>query len=167
MVIKLKKLSGDAVLPTRATANDAGYDLYATEDYVLQPLERKLFKTNIAIAIPKGYYGRIAPRSGLAYKNGIDVLAGVIDSSYRNDVGVILINLNAPELKQMELNLTPMEKVMQKVNEKKIVPKEFTIKKGDRIAQIIIEKCHAAEWQEVESLDETERGQGGFGSTGQ
>ena len=92
MEIKIKLLSEAGKIPAKGTGFSAGYDLYAAESGEIDPLKRFLIKTNISIAIPKGYYGRIAPRSGLAYKNGIDVMAGVIDSDYRGDVGVILYN---------------------------------------------------------------------------
>ena len=145
MVIKIKKLDPTAVLPTRNKIGDAGYDLYALEDGEIIAGERYLFKTGISVAIPEGFYGRIAPRSGLALKKGIDVLGGVVDSTYRGDVGVILINLN---------NVT--------------YPgfNSFNVKKGDRIAQLIIEKYHDIEWQEVDELDSSDRGAGGFGSSG-
>lgn len=139
MKIKIKLLSEWAKTPTRGTEESAGYDLYAAQNGEIDPLKRSLIKTNISIAIPKGYYGRIAPRSGLAYKNGIDVMAGVIDSDYRGDVGVILYNTGADI---------------------------FNVKQGDRIAQLIIEKCHVADWDLAEDLSDTDRGEGGYGHTG-
>jgi len=139
MKIQIKKLSENALIPTQGSNYAAGYDLYAAESGQVEPECRRLIKTNIAISIPEGYYGRIAPRSGLAYKNGIDVMAGVIDADYRGDVGVILYN-------------TDIE--------------DFEFEKGDRIAQIIIEKCYKAEWQEVQDLKDSVRSDGGFGSTG-
>jgi dUTP pyrophosphatase len=145
MKIKIKKLNLNAILPTQATKGDAGYDLYSIDDAPLFGSQRRLFKTGIAVEIPEGYYGRIAPRSGLALKQGIDVLGGVIDASYRGEIGVILVNTTA---KGDELQITH-------------------IKKGDKIAQLIIEKCHQVEWEEVKELAETDRGAGGFGSTGQ
>lgn len=123
---------------THGSQNAAGYDLYSTEEYTLKPLERKLFKTGLKMAIPVGLYGRIAPRSGLAYKRGIDVMAGVIDSDYRGEIGVILINFGQEE-------------------------KKFSI--GDAIAQIIFEHYTPATFVRKENLDETVRGEGGFGST--
>jgi dUTP pyrophosphatase len=138
--IPIKKLSDKATIPSQGSTEAAGYDLYAAENAVVYSLSRALIKTNISIAIPEGYYGRIAPRSGLAYKNGIDVLAGVIDSDYRGDIGVILFNTSTTN--------------------------EFQVKAGDRIAQIIIEKCHNVHWDLEESLDQTNREQKGFGSTG-
>ncbi len=138
--INVKKLSENATIPTQGTSFAAGYDLYAAEDAVVVCGTRKLIKTNISMEITPGYYGRIAPRSGLAYKNGIDVLAGVIDSDYRGDIGVILHN-----------------------TDKNI---DFTVKKGDRIAQIIFEACYTATLNNVDNLDNTLRQAGGFGSTG-
>ena len=138
--INVKKLSENATIPTQGTKFAAGYDLYAAEDAVVVCGTRKLIKTNISMEINPGYYGRIAPRSGLAYKNGIDILAGVIDSDYRGDIGVILYN-----------------------TDKNI---DFTIKKGDRIAQIIFEACYTVTLNNVENLDNTLRQAGGFGSTG-
>jgi dUTP pyrophosphatase len=138
--INVKKLSDYATIPTQGTEFAAGYDLYAAEDAVVVCGSRKLIKTNISMEITPGYYGRIAPRSGLAYKSGIDVLAGVIDSDYRGDIGVILYN-----------------------TDKNI---DFTVKKGDRIAQIIFEACYTATLNNVENLDNTLRQAGGFGSTG-
>ena len=138
--INVKKLSENAIIPTQGTKFAAGYDLYAAEDAVVVCGTRKLIKTNISMEITPGYYGRIAPRSGLAYKSGIDVLAGVIDSDYRGDIGVILYN-----------------------TDKNI---DFEINKGDRIAQIIFEACYSATLNSVENLDNTLRQSGGYGSTG-
>lgn len=135
--IQFKKLNDKTILPSTGTPNSAGYDLYAIEDHTLMPMDRKLFKLGFSIAIPNGMYGRIAPRSGLAFKNGIDVLAGVIDSDYRNEVGVLLINFGNTETK---------------------------IVSGDRIAQIIFEFYNIVNFEIVNDLSETQRS-GGFGST--
>jgi dUTP pyrophosphatase len=139
MKIQISKLTEKAKIPTQGSIYAAGYDLYAAEEGIINSFSRKLIKTNIAVSIPQGYYGRIAPRSGLAYKNGIDVLAGVIDADYRGDIGVILFNSDK---------------------------KDFIVKEGDRIAQLIIEKCHSVEWGEVAKLEDSVRSDGGFGSTG-
>ncbi len=139
MKIEIKKLSENAVVPTQGSHYAAGYDLYAAEEGTVLAECRLLVKTNIAVSIPEGYYGRIAPRSGLAYKSGIDIMAGVIDADYRGDIGVILYNTDV---------------------------KDFEFKRGDRIAQLIIEKCHNVEWQEVNELEDSVRSDGGFGSTG-
>ncbi len=93
MNIKVKKLHEDAIIPSKNSFTDAGYDLYALNGDTIKPAERKLVNTGISLAINEKNYGRIAPRSGLAFKHGIDVLAGVIDSGYRGEICVLLINL--------------------------------------------------------------------------
>ncbi len=130
-------------LPKYQTKLSAGMDLYANidEPIKLKSLERTLVKTGLFISLPKGYEAQVRPRSGLAFKNGITVLntPGTIDADYRGEIGVILVNLSADD---------------------------FTINDGDRIAQLVIAKYETAIWEEVENLDETERGEGGFGSSG-
>lgn len=130
-------------LPKYQTELSAGMDLYANidEPITLNPLERTLVKTGLFISLPKGYEAQVRPRSGLAFKNGITVLntPGTIDADYRGEIGVILVNLSS---------------------------QDFTINDGDRIAQMVIAKHETAIWEEVENLDETNRGEGGFGSSG-
>ncbi|XP_062926999.1 deoxyuridine 5'-triphosphate nucleotidohydrolase-like [Mobula hypostoma] len=138
-VLKFAKLSENAYRPTRGSARAAGYDLYSAYDYVILPQDKVIVKTDIQIALPPGFYGRVAPRSGLAAKHFIDVGAGVIDEDYRGNVGVVLFNLGK---------------------------KSFEVKKGDRIAQLICERICYPELEELKSLDETERGASGFGSSG-
>jgi dUTP pyrophosphatase len=139
-MIKIKKLHELALIPKRNTSTDAGADLYSVQDLVIPPLSRALVSTGISIEIPEGFYGRIAPRSGLAVKNGIDVLAGVCDSSYRGEIKVVLINTDTE------------------------IPFEVTY--GDKIAQLIIEQHFNFNFIEVEELDSSERGESGFGSSG-
>lgn len=138
-MLQVKLLSSSAQAPQKASALAAGYDIFASEKCVVLAHDRKLVKTDIAVAIPEGYYGRLAPRSGLALKKGIDVFAGVIDADYRGSVGVILYNSAYTD---------------------------FNVQAGDRIAQLIIETCHDLEVRVVEDLASTQRGAGGFGSTG-
>ena len=138
MIVKIKKLNDKAIMP-QWNNRSAGCDLSSTECYTLKPGERKLFKTGLSMAIPDSLYGRIAPRSGLAFKSGIDVMAGVIDEDYRGEVGVILINLGQ---------------------------EDKTIFVGDKIAQLILESYHTASFYWVDDLEATDRGSGGFGSTG-
>lgn len=130
-------------LPAYATPLSAGMDLRAflTEPVRIKPLERVLIKTGLFIELPEGYEAQVRPRSGLALKKGITVLntPGTIDADYRGEIGVILINLS---------------------NE------EVVIENGERIAQLVIAKCERAEWVEVDILEESTRGAGGFGSTG-
>ncbi len=143
--ISIRRLphGADLALPSYATALSAGMDLLAAvaAPIVLAPGARALVPTGIAIALPAGFEAQVRPRSGLALKNGITVLnsPGTIDADYRGEVGVILTN-------QSDL--------------------PFTVERGMRIAQMVIARHERAVWTEVESLDETERGAGGFGSTG-
>ena len=130
-------------IPSYATKGSAGVDLraFVSEPIILKPMERKLISTGIRIGLPKGYEAQIRPRSGMALKYGISVIntPGTIDEDFSGIVGVILINLS---------------------NE------DFTINNGDRIAQMVINKYERIEWNTVESLEETERGDGSFGHTG-
>jgi dUTP pyrophosphatase len=154
--IKFKKLSGVAKIPTQAKESDAGYDLYSCQTLFIAPMERAIISIGIAIEIPKGYYGRVAPRSGLAVKHGIDVLAGVVDSGYRDELKVVLINLNPPEFPHQQ---DVFNNIFGSRN-------RFVVKQGDRIAQLIIEKCHSVKFLEQESLSDSQRNIGGFGSSG-
>ncbi|KAF8409948.1 hypothetical protein HHK36_002467 [Tetracentron sinense] len=138
-LLRVKKLSEKAVLPSRATHLSAGYDLSSATEVKVPARGKALVPTDLSIGIPEGTYARIAPRSGLTWKNSIDVGAGVIDADYRGPVGVILFNHSDVD---------------------------FEVKPGDRIAQLIIEKIITPEVLEVEDLDSTVRGVGGFGSTG-
>ncbi len=134
---------GHQPLPAYATEQSAGMDLRANIDapIVLKPLERKLVPTGLHIALPQGYEAQVRPRSGLALKHGVTVLnaPGTIDADYRGEIGVILINLSG-------------------------LP--FTVNDGERIAQMVIARHETADFIEVETLDETERGEGGYGHTG-
>jgi len=140
--ILVTKLDNDAVIPTYAKPGDAGADLYSISDLVLSPGERALVKTGIAIALPNGYVGLVHPRSGLGLKNGISVVntPGTIDAGYRGEIGVVLINHDLHE--------------------------SFQVKKGDRIAQLVIQKVENAQFKMVDQLPESERSTGGYGSTG-
>lgn len=139
MSLKVKLLNSDASLPSRATSGSAGYDLKSSEDVLIKSRERGVVKTGISIEFPAGHYARIAPRSGLTVKKGIDVGAGVIDEDYEGEICVILFNHS---------------------NE------DFVIAKGDRIAQLILEKISILEIEEVSEIRTTERGSNGFGSSG-
>ena len=157
MESRYSKIHPDAREPFRANPSDAGYDLFSTQYETLEPFQRKLISTGINIEIPEGFYGRIAPRSGLACKKGIDVMAGVIDSGYRGEIKVLLINFS---FEGYNLKPNAFEAMFGSVN-------KIDIKPGDRIAQLIIEKCHEATWKPVASLEESKRGEKGFGSSGE
>ncbi|XP_042410806.1 deoxyuridine 5'-triphosphate nucleotidohydrolase-like [Zingiber officinale] len=138
-LFRVKKLSQNAVLPSRASPLSAGYDLSSAAAVVVPARGKALVPTDLSIAIPDGAYARIAPRSGLAWKYSIDVGAGVVDADYRGPVGVILFNHSDAD---------------------------FEVKPGDRIAQLILERIMTPEVIEAVDLDSTARGDGGFGSTG-
>ena len=161
MQIYFRKVRPNAIAPTRAHSWDAGYDLYSCEDISIGPMERKLIPVGIEIEIPTGCYGRIAPRSGLAVRAGIDVLAGVIDCGYRDEVQVVLQNLNLPEVLFKNSRDKRGHTNTALFGDKN----RHDIAAGDRIAQIIVEKCYYPAWIEQETLSGQDRN-GGFGSTG-
>lgn len=142
MKVEFKRLHEDAILPKYAHPGDAAFDLHSCEDFVLEPKQRHLFKTGISIKLPRGYVSLIWDRSGLAYKQGLTVLGGVIDADYRGDYGVILYNTS---------------------------DESYEIKKGDRIAQVLIQPVVSVDIVEVEEFSEDRenlREEGGFGSSG-
>ena len=138
-VLEFKRVDERATLPSRGSEFSAGLDLYSIEDITIEPKQRTLAKTGLAVAIPPGHYGRIAPRSGLAMKHGLDVLSGVIDSDYRGEIGCLLYNCG-----DEPLHLPAQTKICQLIVEKIELP--------------------TAVWSD--DLGETIRGSGGFGSTG-
>ena len=141
MTLRFKKIHPDAVLPSYAHPSDAGMDVRSVADLTIAPGTRALVPTGLVMLLPPLYEAQVRPRSGLALKSGITVLntPGTIDSGYRGEVGVILMNLG---------------------------DSEFQVKKGDKIAQIVIAPVTQPEIVETDSIDETDRGAGGFGSTG-
>ena len=140
--LPIKRLDPTVELPSYAYAGDAGLDLRANEDVTLMPHERRLVSTGLAVAIPEGYAGFVQPRSGLALKKGLSMAntPGLVDSHYRGELKVCAVNLD---------------------NEQDIV-----IEKGERIAQLVIQRVPVVNLVEVDELDETDRGAGGFGSSG-
>jgi dUTP pyrophosphatase len=142
MELRIKRLDRQLPLPRYAHAGDAGLDLFAAADIEIEPLHRALVPTGIAVAIPDGYAGFVQPRSGLALRHGLSFVntPGLIDSHYRGEIKVIAVNLDAS---------TPI-----------------SIARGDKVAQLVIQAVANVELAEVDELDETMRGEGGFGSTG-
>jgi len=137
--MRIQLLSENAFVPKRQSDGSAGYDLMSAYDMIIKAHDKGVVKTDIAIEVPKMTYGRVAPRSGLAVKHFIDVGAGVIDSDFRGNIGVVLFNHS---------------------------DEDFVIKKGDRVAQLIIEMIMTPEISVTETLTFTDRGENGFGSTG-
>jgi dUTP pyrophosphatase len=139
-MIKVKKVHELAIIPKKNNTTDAGADLYSVDNISIPPQSRAAISTGICVEIPSGFYGRIAPRSGLAAKYGIDVLAGVCDSGYRGEIKVILINTDKENT--------------------------FDVTYGDKIAQLIIEQHFDFNFLETDELSNSERGINGFGSSG-
>ena len=139
--VLVKKINENAKVPSYAHSGDAGVDLYAAKDTVIPPHDRALVPTGLKIAIPDGYEGQVRPKSGLALKHGITVLntPGTVDAPYRGEVGVILFNSS---------------------------DKEYMAKSGEKIAQMVFCKVENAEFELADELPDTDRGEGGFGSTG-
>jgi dUTP diphosphatase len=142
ITVPIKCLDGDLPLPSYAHPGDAGLDICSASDHVLQPGERALIPTGIAVAIPEGFAGFVQPRSGRALRDGLSFVntPGLIDSHYRGEIKVIAVNLDSTQ--------------------------SLTISRGDKIAQLVIQRVERVSLEEVEDLGETARGEGGFGSTG-
>jgi len=138
--LEFERLDANAILPTRGSRAAAGLDLYSIEDITILPHERTLARTGLAVAIPEGFYGRVAPRSGLATKHGLDVLAGVIDADYRGELKCLLLNTGSDAIH---------------------LPRQ------SKICQLIIERISTPEAAWANELSMTARGDGGFGSTGE
>ena len=139
MILKIKKLHTDAKVPKYAHHDDAGFDLFAIEDIVLKKGDRAMIPTGIAMEIPEGYVGLIWDKSGLSIKHGIKTMGGVVDSMYRGEVLIGLINLSDTD---------------------------YTFLKGHKIAQMVIQEKESVSFEEVKELSNTVRGEGGLGSTG-
>lgn len=139
MRAKVKRLRGDAVLPSYAHKGDAGLDLCALDSCVVRAGERRLIPTGISMELPEGYFASIRGKSGLAYKKGVSILGGVVEYTYRGDYGVIFLNTSGDDIE---------------------------IEAGQKIAQVVIQPVATAEVEEVEELGESERGDERFGSTG-
>lgn len=140
--VKIKRLDPELPLPRYANPGDAGLDLYSAVDVVIEPMRRVMIPTGVAIALPEGCAGFVQPRSGLAAKKGLSIVntPGLVDSGYRGELKVIAINTDTDE--------------------------PITIARGERVAQLVVQRVPAVELVEVNELDATERGEGGFGSTG-
>lgn len=138
-IIKVQKITNEAIIPSKSYAGDAGFDLYSAEEIIIKPGEIKGVKTGVKMEIPKGYVGLIWDKSGLAIKYGVKTMAGVIDSGYRGEIVVILTNLSR---------------------------NNFKVEKKSKIAQILIQKFENAKIEIRRNLSKTKRGKNGFGSTG-
>ena len=139
MKIKFQKILDDAIIPHYAHPGDAGMDIFSAEETIIKAGEIKSVRTGIKMELPEGFVALVWDKSGLALKNGIKTMAGVIDSGYRGEIGIVLVNLS---------------------------DQDYKIEKGQKIAQMLIQKVERMEIKEVKELNETSRGADGFGSTG-
>ncbi|MBT3398304.1 dUTP diphosphatase [archaeon] len=139
VILKIKKLKENAIIPSYAHVGDAGMDLFSVENYIVPAGKRQLISTGISMEYPKGYFSSIRGKSGLAVKKGICILGGVVEHTYRGEYGVIVLNTGE---------------------------EDFVINAGDKIAQVLIQPIATAEIEEVEELEDSIRGDGAFGSTG-
>lgn len=139
MKVKFQKISESAIIPYYARSGDAGMDIFSDEEVVLEAGERKKIKTGIKMELPEGYVGLIWDKSGVAFNDGVKTMAGVCDSSYRGEILIVLVNLGK---------------------------NSYKIKKGQKIAQMLIQKVEKADIELVDMMSETSRGEDGFGSTG-
>ena len=139
MIIKFQKILDEAIIPHYAHQGDAGMDIFSVEEIIIKAGERKNIRTGVKMELPEGFVGLVWDKSGLAMKNGIKTMAGVIDACYRGEIGIVLVNLSG---------------------------QDYKVEKGQKIAQMLIQKVERAEIEEAQKLDETKRGEGGFGSTG-
>jgi dUTP pyrophosphatase len=140
MNVEIKLLNDNAKIPAKSSEDDAGYDLYSCNDFFIKPMERCLVKTGVSMSMPSGYYGHISDRSGMALKKGAHCIGKIVDPSYRGEIGIIILNTDMYET--------------------------IKIQKGDRVAQMIFKKYENVNFIESESLQETERADNGYGSSG-
>lgn len=139
MIVKIQKLNTDAKIPEYVHPGDAGMDLFAVEERVLDPGERSMVPTGVAMHIPEGHVGLVWDKSGRAVKEGLTTMAGVVDAGYRGEINVVVLNMS---------------------------DETITIEKYHKVAQMLIQPVMSPELEEVDSLDDSSRGEGGFGSTG-
>ena len=139
MLIKFQKILDDAIIPHYAHPGDAGMDVFSAEETIIKAGKRKNVRTGVKMELPEGFVGLVWDKSGLALKNGIKTMAGVIDSGYRGEIGIVFVNLS---------------------------DQDYKIEKGQKIAQMLIQKVERVEIEETKELSETKRGEGCFGSTG-
>ena len=164
MIIKFKKLSNTAITPKKANYNDAGFDLYADEDVILTHGETRAIATNIALELPDGYMADVRPRSGLTRDTALRVHYGTVDAGYRGGIGIICENAdhhtNSFNINEEVLMIRMPDVVGVELKT------DIEIKKGDKIAQLVIQKIPDVQLVEADELNDTVRGVGGFGSTG-
>lgn len=163
--VGFKRLTEDAVIPTKAHASDSGYDLVANKDVIIEPGETTVVPTGIAVQLPKGYEAQVRPRSGVTSKTKLRVAIGTIDNGYTSGIGVIVDNIHMKRFSEILYGLDG-NPIHEKDAPCPMVTGSYLIRKGDRIAQLVITRLPAVEAVEVFDVGETDRGARGFGSSG-
>lgn len=161
--VGFKRLSDSAVIPAKAHASDSGFDLVASEDVIIEPGETAVVPTGIAVSLPSGYEAQVRPRSGVTAKTKLRVQLGTIDNGYNGEIGVIVDNINVYNKDSPDMAQGISEGYNWGYPARN---GSYVIRKGDRIAQLVVQPLPAVEAIEVSDVEETERGVGGFGSTG-
>jgi dUTP pyrophosphatase len=175
--LKVKRLHPDAIIPTYAHATDSGFDLHAIEDIIIQPGETKLIRTGLAVELPPGYELQVRPRSGISLRTKLRVVLGTVDNGFRGEIGVIVDNICGIDDVGYEYvygylngnfskSLDGEEYEPYYGTPNVLFNVRYVIRKGEKIAQAVIKPVEQAYFIEVDKLEETERGSGGFGSTG-
>jgi dUTP pyrophosphatase len=168
--VKVKRLSDSAVIPSYANENDAGFDLVASEDVIIQPGETKIVPTGLAMEIPPHYEIQVRPRSGITVNTKLRVQLGTVDCGFRGGIGIIVDNIAAPVVAVQDGDLVPFmdyPKTLDGEYGDGWYPRgTYVIRKGDRLGQGVINQHETALFSEVSELSDSERGEGGFGSTG-
>lgn len=163
--VGFKRLSDDAIIPTKAHPTDSGYDLYANEDVIIEPGETVIVKTGIAVELPAGFEAQVRPRSGVTAKTKLRIQLGTIDNDYRGELGVIVDNIR-PVYGRIWGNLLIIGDHYTTADDLYEVG-TYKIRKGDRLAQLVIQRLPETVAVEIDEFsDDSERGEGGFGSTG-
>lgn len=169
LTLEIKRLTPDAKLPTKAHADDSGFDIYAAEDVIVEPGDTVVVKTGIAVKLPPGHDAYIKPRSGVSTKTKLRVVSPPIDVGYRGEIGVIVDNIATSPLHNNPKNDSPYVTL---INGNSLLTdvwrkeKTYLIRKGDRLAQLVVTPVALPQIIEVDELDETERGDSGYGASG-
>ena len=175
MEIGFKRLTDDAILPTKAHKTDSGFDLYANEDVIIEPNETKLIKTGIAVHLPEGFEAQVRPRSGVTSKTKLRVQLGTIDNEYTGGIGIIVENNTSVCCQDTPENFTLLnikggihtdEDGSPMLHDYKVLNMSYLIKKGDKLAQLVVQEIPQTTAYEIHEIKDTERGSNGFGSSG-
>jgi len=164
--VKIKRLHPDAVIPKYAHEGDAGFDLVAIEDTIIEPGETKLVRTGLAVELPPGYELQVRPRSGISLRTKLRIVLGTVDSGFRGEIGVIVDNIAEDPCGNESQYLTYIDGLDYRTDGEMYPNDTYLIRKGEKIAQGVIKPVEQAHFVEVDELSESQRGEGGFGSSG-